>query len=164
MPDKNRQIIILLLLLAGAILINFAESQVSESVLINLGIRNNLWQHYSSKSLKGKFYEIEKNRLALQNSGNGLSFVVASNLGREIERYKKEQAEIQAQAVRYDTLFESVRRKHLNLEIGTVFVNFGFLAFLFLILFNVEEKKFKLAAYASYLIGVLFSVYAFFFL
>lgn len=101
------------------VLTNFFKEESAQSVSIHLSVRNNLWSHYGIKSLKSKLYELEKNNFVFSSQivkdaeQEGVSRTIIDNLDHEISRYKKEQNDIQSNALNADTKYELARRRYL---------------------------------------------------
>ncbi|MDX1917697.1 MAG: DUF4337 family protein [Candidatus Caenarcaniphilales bacterium] len=121
---EHRFLYVLIILMSiGSGFLKLLSDQANQDVSIYIAKSNNLWVYHGSKSIKSKLYELERNHLALELSRlhksevePGLMTAALANLDREITRYKREQADIQAQAIRYDLAFEISQRKSLIIK------------------------------------------------
>lgn len=127
-------------------ILGLIADQARQSINLHLNIRNNLWNHYNFKSLKSKLYEIEKNRLALGAEFVGQDLqtktllpILTNNLDRELRRYKKEQSDIQAEAVHSDTNFELAKRKYLVFSIGFLLSFLGLITYIIHLILCLEK-------------------------
>lgn len=172
MSQKHTSFFYLLFLVIamGTVAINLLQNEAQESVNIHLSVRNNLWSHYGTKSIKSKIYEVEKNHLNLtmqditDQSKLSVMNVVMANLDREVSRYKKEQDDIQSEAVKSDTRFEIAKRKHLVLLISLSFSLFSLLSLIGAFLLKLENIFPKLTSVVSFLVALAVSAYGIWFI
>lgn len=159
-----------LLIVLSGIGIKFLAEQEAANVTIHQVARNNLWSHYSSKSLKSKLYEIEKNRLILSLQSNSepksetLINTLIANLDREILRYRKEQSDIQAEANRYDRLFETARRKHSIFSSAYSLIQASFALLVLAVLLRIKTLWPKIIFLILFLISILMTAYGILFI
>jgi hypothetical protein len=146
----------------------FLANNAEQEVQTNLSIRNNLWSHYNSKSLKSKLFEIEKNRLVLsgQLSGQDLTKNVllnslAGNLDREITRYRKEQTDIQAEAVRRDNSFELSKRRKATYDLAALLAAVSISSFIGALILAVDSLFAKVATFGLTLVAMVLACYGF---
>jgi len=154
----------------GTVSIGLLQNEAEQSVNIHLSVRNNLWAHYGNKSIKSKLYEVEKNHLNLfaqevkDPARLSVMNVLMANLDREIARYKKEQSDIQSEAVKSDTRFELAKRKHFFFSIAFYIALFSLLSFVGAHTLKVETSLWSKLVYTiSFAKALLISLYAFWF-
>jgi len=113
---------------------------------------NNSWSHYGFKSLKNKFFELEKNRLNLElnktsDKKNSLIYsTLLANSEKEIQRYSKEMRNLKIKAITYDRDFVLLQSKCYFLSLSLVSSIFSLFAFLYqLVIKKFKEINFVLA-------------------
>lgn len=134
------------------VITNFFKEESALSVNIHLSVRNNLWSHYGIKSLKGKLYELEKNNFIFASqtinepSQEGVSRTLIDNLDHEISRYKKEQNDIQSNALNADTKYELARRRYLVFLVSFSLCLLSFILCSYLLFFQLNKDSLLLSS------------------
>lgn len=143
-----------------------------------LSIRNNLWAHFGTKSIKSKLYELEKNNLNFllsrltSEEDKVIAQTLIANLDSEIARYKEEKSEQSIQALEADTKYQKASNKFRFFSLAFIVAIFALSAFFMKSIFlvpNEEEnpelcKLANIKIYALILISLLLNIFALFFL
>jgi hypothetical protein len=169
LENKTRifDFVVLLVLALGVVVTDFYERRSSEELSVRLAVRNNLWDHYGSKSVKSKMYQIEKNHLnILANSTKdetqrSLLQINVSNLNREIERYDKEQDDIQKDAQEADKQFEIAKRKASYFSIALMVNQFILFVFVAAIFLNLNRRFYGSISLIAIVANTAFLIYNF---
>lgn len=96
----------------GYLITGYLQSNFYSLSEVYLTEKNNAWSHYSSKSIKKKIYEVQRNQI-LYNSviDAKLKTTLLQNIDAEVSRYNDEQEQIRVQALDYDEKFSGVNKK-----------------------------------------------------
>ncbi len=160
-------IFLLTIIISQAIINLFLDAFLNQSERY-LQERNDQWSYYQSKSIKSKLYEIEKNNLIFtfksesNKNKKELLELLINNLDTEIQRYKREQNDIQNSAIRLDNNHLLMNNKAQTLQFANKFLFISFWIVISAILLRIKNFYIFLFSTLSLVFSLLIFIFVLF--